>query len=378
MVLKIMTTKIAYNLSLLESIINMSNAILIGTYERLNRDTNIQFKCKCDNDSIKTFRSISRIGAICSDCTKLSQQEKKRITELNLYGVDNVMKLLEFKDKLKQTNLKKYGVEYPLQNTNIMNKFQNTVLQRYGVKHILQVEQFKEKSKETMIERYGVNCILQLDKIKNEIKQKNLKKYNVEYNLQANEIRDQIKNKILAKYGVEYYLQSTDFKEKCKETCLQRYGVENVSQVKEIKEKIRKTNLQRYGVEISLQSQEIQEKIQKNAKKYKEYTMPSGINRKVQGYEPFALNELIKIYKETDIITDRKTIPRITYNINDKKRYYFPDIYIPSQNKIIEVKSTWTYKSKQDNIEEKANATRLAGYDYEIWIYDNKGNKIIK
>jgi len=44
---------------------------------------------------------------------------------------------------------------------------------------------------------------------------------------------------------------------------------------------------------------------------------------------------------------------------------------------IIEVKSTWTYKAKQDNIQEKAYATKVAGYKYEIWIYDSKGNKTV-
>jgi hypothetical protein len=119
------------------------------------------------------------------------------------------------------------------------------------------------------------------------------------------------------------------------------------------------------------------EKTQKNAKKYKEYTMPSGIIRKVQGYESFALDELVNIYSEDDIKTDRKDIPRIKYIINDKNKYYFPDIYIKSGNKIIEVKSNWTYKCKEDNVQEKSNATKLAGYEYEIWIYDNKGNKTI-
>jgi hypothetical protein len=106
--------------------------------------------------------------------------------------------------------------------------------------------------------------------------------------------------------------------------------------------------------------------------------MPSGNKIKVQGYEPFALDELIKKYEETDIITERKDIPRIKYTIDEKQKYYFPDIHIKSINTIIEVKSNWTYKCKEDNIQEKANATKLAGYNYEIWIYDDKGNKTVK
>jgi hypothetical protein len=33
-------------------------------------------------------------------------------------------------------------------------------------------------------------------------------------------------------------------------------------------------------------------------------------------------------------------------------------------------------KSKVDNIREKESATKMAGYEYEIWVIDGKGNKI--
>lgn len=150
------------------------------------------------------------------------------------------------------------------------------------------------------------------------------------------------------------------FKQKTKITFLRKYGVTNPNKTKEVRDKIKKTNLERYGVEYSSQNPEVMEKTQRNAKKYKEYTLPSGKVIKVQGYEPFALNDLLKIYKEEDIITERKDIPRITYKTDDKTRYYFPDIYIKSINKIIEVKSTWTYKCKTDCIQQKGDATKAA------------------
>jgi hypothetical protein len=236
----------------------------------------------------------------------------------------------------------------------------------------------KSKSKRTFLKKYNVEHVLQNSIIKEKLKETMLKKYGTIHPLQNKELKEKAKKTTIERFGTEYASQSKDFRENVKKTCIERYGVENIAQSSEVREKIKQTCLERYGVEYSSQSQEIQEKTQKNAKKYKEYTMPSGTIRKVQGYEPFALDELIKLYDESDIITDRKEIPRITYNINDKKRYYFPDIYISTQNKIIEVKSTWTYKSKQDSIEEKASATKSAGYIYEIWIYDSKGNKTIK
>jgi hypothetical protein len=102
--------------------------------------------------------------------------------------------------------------------------------------------------------------------------------------------------------------------------------------------------------------------------------MPSGEIRLVQGYEPFALDILIKTYTETEILTDREFVPNIPYIFNSKKCIYFPDIFISKDNKIIEVKSTWTYKCKGDKIKEKAEAVKSLGYEYEIWIFDDKRN----
>jgi hypothetical protein len=127
--------------------------------------------------------------------------------------------------------------------------------------------------------------------------------------------------------------------------------------------------LEKYGVENPSQNIEIYAKSQKNAKKYKKYIMPSGAIRLVQGYEPFALDILVKEFTEEQIVTDRELIPRIPYTVNGKQKYYFPDIFIPHLYKIIEVKSIWTYKCKLDNIFHKEQATKELGYTYEFWVF---------
>jgi hypothetical protein len=104
--------------------------------------------------------------------------------------------------------------------------------------------------------------------------------------------------------------------------------------------------------------------------------MPSGEIRHVQGYEPFAIDNLLKSYTEEQIKTNRKDIPRIDYQHNNKTRYYFPDIYIPHINKIIEVKSQWTYKYKTDIIKIKGDACIESGYNYEVWIFNTKGERV--
>ena len=121
------------------------------------------------------------------------------------------------------------------------------------------------------------------------------------------------------------------------------------------------------------------EKITKHMYKSKEYTYPSGKVIKIQGYENYALNELLQNENvdENDIITGCTNVPTIWYNdINGKKRRHFVDIYIPSQNRCIEVKSTWTAKLHDGNIMLKQKAGKELGYNYKIWIYDKKGIKV--
>ena len=54
------------------------------------------------------------------------------------------------------------------------------------------------------------------------------------------------------------------------------------------------------------------------------------------------------------------------------------DIFIPYQNRCIEVKSTWTAEKKKDNIFLKQQAGKELGYNYEIWVYDGKGIRVEK
>lgn len=58
---------------------------------------------------------------------------------------------------------------------------------------------------------------------------------------------------------------------------------------------------------------------------------------------------------------------------NKKVHYYYPDIFIPKDNLIIEVKSIYTYNSKYF----KSISYEQKWIQYEFWIYDKNKNKII-
>jgi hypothetical protein len=130
----------------------------------------------------------------------------------------------------------------------------------------------------------------------------------------------------------------------------------------------------KYGVEYPMQNAEISEKSYKNAYKLKGYTFPCGNIIQVQGYEPFLLDILVKDgYIFNDIITSRLQVPEIWYNKNDKKCRYYCDIYIPKTNTIYEVKSTWTYQKDIDKNKLKKQACIDAGYNFELYIFNDKG-----
>jgi hypothetical protein len=261
---------------------------------------------------------------------------------------------------------------------NIRNKSKNTCLINYGVEHPSQSEEIKEKCKQTNLQKFGVEFASQNENFKDRVKTTCLEKYGVEYLQQSKEIREKGKKTCLINYGVEHPHQCKEIKEKIRKTNLEKYGVENYSQTNEFKEKCKKTSIEKYGVEHPHQCEEIMEKVSKNAYKIKVFKFKSGNEIKCQGYEPFALQELIENnIDETDIVTGCKNVPSIWYNDESgKKHRHYVDIYIPNQNKCIEVKSTWTFKKKEDNIFLKQKAAKELGYNYEIWVYDNKGNKV--
>lgn len=324
--------RILYNTELLQEYFTKGNASSNMTYSKLTQDSIINFICSCGENTNKKFLYIvRRSGAYCKICSEKNRRAKTIATNIKKYGCIAPGQNKEIIEQIKKTCLDKYGVSNPGKDKQVREKMKETMLKNHGAEYAFQVKECKEKSIKTLNERYGVS---------------------IPYH-----------SKVIRDRGAE--------------TCKKIYGVENPFQNKEIKEKIVQTNMRKYGVEHPSQNNDIMLKAQANAKKYKKYTMPSGEVRNVQGYEPFALRELLKIYDEGQIKTDRKEIPRIKYTINEKERYYFPDIYIPHDKKIIEVKSTWTYKCKNDNIISKKEATEALGYLYEMWIFDAKGVRIL-
>lgn len=150
-------------------------------------------------------------------------------------------------------------------------------------------------------------------------------------------------------------------------------------QVPDIKDKIISTNNKKYGSDNVMQNATIAESCLQNSYKVKSHILPSGKIIKYQGYENFAIDDLINNEKvdEDNILTKRTEVPKIFYTDNEGiERRYYTDIYIPSQQKCIEVKSLWTVQQVENNVLRKHYAVKNHGYTSEIWVYDRKGNRI--
>jgi hypothetical protein len=202
------------------------------------------------------------------------------------------------------------------------------------------------------------------------------------------------------KYGVEWATQSEDYKSRARATKLARYGNEyhngnkktkqawqskTKKEISEIVNKRRFTCLERYGVENALMKPESRINSAKANSKGREYTLPSGRVIGVRGHEDAAISILLKTYSESDLlIDDRKIKYQLpVFECIDHRRHilkYYPDIYIPKENKIIEVKSPWwwdgkgsdRYKSRLKNNLRKKDAVLAAEYQYEVWLFTDK------
>ena len=241
--------------------------------------------------------------------------------------------------------------------------------------------------------KYGVDNMFQSEEVKAKLRKTCVKKYGFEHANKSPEQKRKIKNTKKLKYGDENYVNLDKFSA----TCMVRYGVTNPNKLQSVKDKITATCLERHGVHRFNNQKKISATCMKNhgvtsvmhvdeflsnqqesAYQLKEYAFPSGIIVKYQGYENFAIDKLLLDgLPETDIIIDKKLQPRIFYLYNGKNCRYYLDIFVKSLNKIIEVKSEWTYKLHEHRNLAKKEQCLKDGYNFEFWIFDKKKNLTI-
>lgn len=340
--------------------------------------------CKLNNIVLrKNYKNVrvvrdTKIVAKCYNCEKnMVTKSFRELIQNKNFGCKICRKFL-IRTKFEATSIAKFGVKYPMQCNSVKQKIVQTNMVKYG-KHPSKVEAVKLKLAATNMQKYGKKCPMQNNEIIQKMKAANIMKYGVAHPSQCAETNQKRINTNMEKYGVKYTLQHESVKQKSQATNMRKRGVINPGQCPIVKQKSKETNLRNYGCEYPIQNAEFAEKHSKAAYKIKDFILPSGNIIKVQGYEPWALTELLDLesINEDDIVTDKRKVPEIWYtNIDNKRCRYYVDIYIPSQNRCIEVKSTWTAEKKKDCIFLKQQAVKNAGYDCEIWVYNDKKVKV--
>jgi hypothetical protein len=118
--------------------------------------------------------------------------------------------------------------------------------------------------------------------------------------------------------------------------------------------------------------------------RYKDVTI-NGRKFRVQGYEHFALKYIIKtLGVKAKQIKTGKRIPHVEYVFKKRSRVHYPDMWVPEQNRLVEIKSPWTlgligaYSDKPyfEEVKAKRQAAINAGYKYSLLVFNGQGDRI--
>ncbi len=298
------------------------------------------------NNRNKDWRYLQFCSVKCGRVNKESQ-DKYKTTNIFKYGVDNYSKTDKFKEQMMKINMEEYGVDWYQQSDDFKEKSIITCLKKYGVDRYTKTNEFIEKVRNSCLERYGVDWYSKSEEFNEKYKEASMLKYGVSHPMLNDGFKNKISNTIKNKYGENWYVLTNEFKD---------IAFLN----KELK----------YGNPII------------GGYKLKEYKLPSGNIIKIQGYEDFALDMIFLKYKEEDISISyydiKAEIGILNYLIEEKKRMYIPDIYIKPENKIIEVKSEYTYNLELEKNLLKKEACIQIGLNFEFWVFDKKGKLLQK
>lgn len=296
-------------------------------------------ECKNNYRKQQTYLKYKKFCPICGKefskgnnktCSDKCARELGKQTILNKYGVDNVSKIPEIKEKISKT-LKNKTLE---EKEEINKKIRKTNLEKYGVEHALQSKEIREKAKETWIKKYGVDNPLKSKEILEKVQQTTLEKYGNKIPFKTENFKTKASKTWTNKYGVsqpglskeiinkgletkleKYGSKSYNNIEKTKQTCLKKYGVDNPQKSIVIKEKMKQTCLEKYGVPYHCMTKQCRES------------------------NPFAISKINQNFSK--ILNDNNYKTKLEFSIG---RFSY-DIQIINTNILIEIDPAYTHNS---------------------------------
>jgi hypothetical protein len=295
----------------------------------------------------------------------------------------------DIRGKTKQTMIANHGVEYSSQSPVLRQKGIKKLVSKFGISHNFNLYKLILKKAE---ETYHLNSLTK-DEVKQQLFDVNIINYNKKISVNLNRITLELFRALIAltpncnnRISERIFWILNDLVEypKClhcnKEVSKRFYGFtqgycdfcsnECSAKSELTKEKSKLTCIEKYGTECATQSKLVQSKHKIG---YKKMVLPSGTILNYQGYENVVIKKLLELgYLESEIYSTRSNINSFRYIFEEKNRVYYPDIFIPKDNKIIEVKSEWTYNIKLEQNLLKKDAVINAGYNFEFWICSDK------
>jgi len=302
--------------------------LLTPREEYRNNKQKLEFKCACGAIDSIVHQDLMR-GRLCASC----KEDRTKVTCVERYGVDNPSKNHVVKKKIVDTMMKNHGVEYAQQKPEIRAKTDATSLEKYGKLRAFLLPEVFDKIRKTHKVKYGVEFPLQAKEIQDKITMTFMKTLNAPRPF----LSDIYLQRMKEKYGHEWFCCTDAFKE----VMVEKYGSEYFI----TSQKYREIMLEKYGAESAMQCPELFRKAQSSSFCRKPYISPDGKTFMVLGYEGIAMDDILK--KEgikTFYAGEDKEIPVFQYiGDDDKTHSYYPDVYIPEENRVIEIKSVYTY-----------------------------------
>lgn len=328
-----------------------------------NNKSSLNYICSCGNATITTFDSFKNNGARCMSCSGSAKYEFEYVKK---YFEDSGCELLEEEYKNSHASMR-YVCSCGNMSATSFTHFLNNVRcvecgeesKRFSLE---EVQTYFEKNGCELLEKKYKNCLAKM--------------------------------KYICSCGEESFISFSSFKSGSR--CMDCANEDRKHSLEYVKKKFEENNCvllektynnvnakMRYicscGVESTVCFTSFHrgvrckgcghDKAATSSFTFKDYTCPDGEVVRYQGYENLALDELYSSYTQSDIENSRRNMPVINYEFKGKICRYYPDIFIKSENKIIEVKSRFTYNLYLVKNILKGLATRKAGFDYEVWFY---------
>ena len=324
---------------------------------------------------VKSSETCKQIYGCDHPCKNETVKEKRKETWKEIYGCDHPWKNETVKEKRKETCKQIYGCDNPSKNETVKEKRKETWKQIYGCDHPWKNESVRDKRKETFKQIYGCDHPLKNETVKEKMKETCKQIYGCDHPWKNETVKEKRKETCKQIYGCDNPSKNETVKDKMKETWKEIYGCDHPWKNESVKEKRKETFKQIYGCDHPMQNAAIAEKALKSSWRVKEYIFPSGRKVYVQGYEPQALQLLLESgTHENDIEVSRTAVPCIKYKDRTRERRYYPDIFIKSQNHLIEVKGAHTATIDTEIIQAKLDACRAVGFSIQLWLVNKKGS----